>query len=143
MLAINGVSIGLNHPAIFIDDRTEVKFGCRTTSTPTSAMNGTYHQRDHDGVDHVYQGSQDASNSYTVTVATSYTGTYYCIVEVDFVRSDQSYQAVLRGMLVAMYVYRVFPTLPSTAEPWHTLNIYIFMIPHQLQINMQDFRPPT
>ena len=44
-------------------------------------------------------------------------------------------------------IYRVSqylsPPLHSRTGQWHTLNLYIFMIPHQFQINMQDFRSPT
>jgi len=35
------------------------------------------------------------------------------------------------------------PPIHSRTGQWHTLNLYIFVIPHQFQINLQDFRSPT
>ena len=41
-----------------------------------------------------------------------------------------------------MFQYLCRPLHSKTGQ-WHTLSIYIFKIPHQFQINMQDFRSPT
>ena len=37
----------------------------------------------------------------------------------------------------------IVPPLHSKTGQWHTLNLYIFVIPNQFHINMQDFRSPT
>ena len=62
------------------------------------------------------------------------------------VRSNNLVQSIVCSWN-SMNTYRVLqnivPPLHSKTGQWHTLNLYIFMIPHQFQINMQDFRSPT
>ena len=75
----------------------------------------------------------------------SFDHTKVCTFWVFCFREYSKHYSMLISYFVMMHGRESFPKHPlhSKTGQWHTLNLYIFMIPHQFQINMQDFRPPS